>query len=156
MFHHATELLHLTAGDLDGELDGEDDCSHLVGRDALLATDSALLFADRFIAIGRSQVEESVHRRWLRLVEIGLPLVLWRRGQGSEQRTTNLDQLQVVLQGRWSDLCDRLHLLSKMINRQDQEAQQMQQLMRSLGIFYEDPLRYAPPDLFRHPQQAPS
>jgi len=152
VFNHSTEVLHLTPGDLDRE----DDCSDLVGRDALLATDSALLFADGFRTIGRSKVEESVLQRWLRLVEIGLPLVLWRRGKGSEQRTTNLDQLQVVLQGRWSDLCDRLHMLSKMINRQDQEAQQMQQLMRSLGIFYEDPLRYAPPDLFRYPHQAPS
>jgi hypothetical protein len=153
MFGPIPDVLHLNSC----QIDDEDHHRVLVGRDALLTTESGLLFADRFSSNGNNQAEASVGRRWRRLVEIGLPLVLWRRGEEKKQWSTNLDNLKVVLSGSWSDLCNNLHLLSRVINSQDQDAQKIQDLMRSLGIFYEDPLRNPQPssDPFRHPVHAP-
>ena len=153
VFGHIPDVFHLNSC----QIDDEDHHRVLVGRDALLTTESGLLFADRFSSNGNNQAEASVGRRWRRLVEIGLPLVLWRRGEEKKQWSTNLDNLKVVLSGSWSDLCNNLHLLSRVINSQDQDAQKIQDLMRSLGIFYEDPLRNPQPssDPFRHPVHAP-
>jgi len=153
VFGPISDVFHLNSC----QIDDEDHHRVLVGRDALLTTESGLLFADRFSSNGNNQAEASVGRRWRRLVEIGLPLVLWQRGEGKKQWSTNLDNLKVVLSGSWSDLCNNLHLLSRVISSQDQDAQKIQDLMRSLGIFYEDPLRNPQPssDPYRHPVHAP-
>jgi hypothetical protein len=153
LFDLIPNVIHLNSPIVDEEYDHRD----LVGRDALLATESRLLFADRFSSSGSNQAEASVDRRWRRLVEIGLPLMLWRRGEGSEPWRTNLDHLQVVLKGSWSDLCSHLRLLSRVVNSQNQDEQKIQNLMRSLGIFYEDPLRNPPPPApYCHPVHAPN
>ena len=153
VFGPISDVFHLNSC----QIDDEDHHRVLVGRDALLTTESGLLFADRLSSNGNNQAEASVGRRWRRLVEIGLPLVLWQRGEGKKQWSTNLDNLKVVLSGSWSDLCNNLHLLSRVISSQDQDAQKIQDLMRSLGIFYEDPLRNPQPssDPYRHPVHAP-
>jgi hypothetical protein len=153
VFGPRSDVLHLNSC----QIDDEDHHRLLVGRDALLATESGLLFADRFSSNGKNQAEASVDRRWRRLVEIGLPLMLWWRGEGSEPWRTNLDHLQVVLKGSWSDLCSHLQLLSRVVNSQNQDEQKLQNLMHSLGIFYEDPLRNPPPPApYCHPAHAPT
>ena len=153
VFGPNSDVLHLNSC----QIDDEDHHRVLVGRDALLVTESRLLFSEQFSTAGNSQAEASVVRRWRRLVEIGLPLVLWRRGEGSEQWRKNLDHLQVVLKGSWSDLCSHLRLLSRVVNSQNQDEQKIQNLMRSLGIFYEDPLRNPPPPApYCHPVHAPN
>jgi hypothetical protein len=124
-----------------------------VGRDALLAAEHRLLFADRFSGAGEGSAEGSVGQRWLRLVEIGLPLVFWWRGDGTPPPSPSLDRLADVLKGSWSDFCDALRLLARKLNPQEKDNQAMKALLANLGIFYEEPLRRTQPGSYHHPRR---
>lgn len=146
LFQRSAEVIHLKITSLDSEAHH----CHLVGRHALLAYEPSLLFVDKLSSAGQGFGDADVCRRWERLVVIGMPLVLWWR-DGTESLSQSFDRLRRVLEGSWSNLCDHLELLVKVLNSQDESALQMQALMAALGIFYEDPLRCTRPDYYRHP-----
>jgi hypothetical protein len=139
LFDPTAPVIHLTACDLDGE----EDHSHLVERDALLATEPRLLFTKRFNSTGR-EGEERIYGRWEHLVKVGLPLVLWWRPDSTDELSASLAPLGLVLKGSWSQLCSHLELLVQMVKTGDEEKRAMQALMKNLGIFYEEPIRYLP------------
>jgi hypothetical protein len=146
LFDPTAPVIHLTACDLDGE----EDHSHLVERDALLATEPRLLFTKRFNSTGR-EGEERIYGRWEHLVKVGLPLVLWWRTDGTDELSASLAPLGLVLKGSWSQLCSHLELLVQMVKTGDEEKRAMQALMKNLGIFYEEPIRYLPAEPYVSP-----
>lgn len=138
-FHASEKILHLKASSLDSEARNCD----LVGRDALFATDQSLLFVDRLSSAGKGSGNADVCRRWERLVEIGMPLVLiWR--DGTESLSQNFERLGRVFGASWSTLCGHLDRLDKVLESSDELALEMRSLVAKLGIFYEEPLRCLP------------
>lgn len=148
LFHPPAQVMHLNACDLDSEVDH----CELVGRDALLAVEHRLLFAAPSSGAGESSAEGSVGQRWLRLVEIGLPLVFWWPGDDTPPVSPSLDRLADVLKGSWSELCEALRLLARELNPQEKGNRAMKALLANLGIFYEEPLRCTRPASYRHPR----
>ena len=146
LFDPTAPVIHLKACDLDGE----EDHSPLVERDALLATEPRLLFTQRFNSTGR-EGEERIYGRWEHLVKVGLPLVLWWRPDSTDELSASLAPLGLVLKGSWSQLCSHLELLVQMVKTGDEEKRAMQALMKNLGIFYEEPIRYLPAEPYVSP-----
>jgi hypothetical protein len=149
LFQSTPQAVHLSASDLDREA-GQ---SELAGRHALLAAEHTLLFAERFSGAGEGSAEGSVDQRWLRLVEIGLPLVVWWRGGDTPPLSPSLDRFADVLKGSWSEFCDALQLLARVLNPREQENRAMKALLANIGIFYEEPLRRTQPGSYHHPRR---
>ena len=148
LFPTTAQVMHLNPCDLDSE----EDHSELAGRDALLAAEHTLLFGERFSGAGEGSAEGTAGQRWVRLVEIGLPLVVWCRGDGTGPLSPSLDRFADVLRGSWSEFCDALQLLTRVLNPREQENRAMKALLANLGIFYEEPLRRTRPASYRHPR----
>jgi len=143
----AQKVLHLIAS----TLDCENDHCELVGFDALLAADHRLLFSELGGTVGDDPTGATLEQRWRRLVEIGLPLMFWWRGNGTPSESPSLDRIERILKGSWGDFCAALQLLTWKLNSLDKENEAMKNLLTNLGIFYEDPLRRLPPAPYRHP-----
>ncbi|MFM7549518.1 MAG: hypothetical protein ACKO8I_11755, partial [Cyanobacteriota bacterium] len=138
-FQASENILHLQASSLDSEARH----CNLVGRDALFTTDQSLLFVDELGSAGKGLGNADVCRRWKRLVEIGMPLVLcWR--DGTESLSQNIERLGRVFGGSWNALCGHLDRLDKILDSSDELALEMRSFVAKLGIFYEEPLRCLP------------
>jgi hypothetical protein len=144
LFQSIPEVIHLS----DCDLGIKTDYCELVGRDALLAAEHRFLFAEQFSGAGEGSAEDRMDQRWRRLVEIGLPLVIWWRDPGALAESARVDRLEAVLKGSWSEFCNALQHLEWSTNPAEQNNLAMNALLSNLGIFYEEPLRCIPPETF--------